>query len=98
MVAIGGHHLDPLSLDPHDRDVEGAAAKIEDENGLVLVELVEPVSERRGRRLVDNLQNVEAGQLTGRDRRRALGVVEIRRHGDDRIGHRSLEVFLRIRL
>ena len=84
------------SFDPHDRDVKGAAAEVEDENGLVLVEFVETVGERRCGRLVDDLQNVQPGELAGGDRGGALGVVEISRHRDDRIGHRFFEIFLGI--
>ena len=77
-----------------DRDVVRAAAEIEDGDLLVLL-LVETVGERRGRGLVDDAQHVEAGDLAGVLRGLALRVVEIRRHGDDRLGHRVAEVVLR---
>ena len=48
----------------HDRDVEGAAAQVEDRYQAVLA-LVEPVGERRGSRLVDDAQHLEAGDLAG---------------------------------
>ena len=32
MIAVGRQHLEAMSFDPHERDVEGAAAKVEDEN------------------------------------------------------------------
>ena len=96
MVAIGREHLDTVPFDPHDRDVEGAAAEIEDEDGLVFIELVESVGERRGGRLVDNLQDIQPGQLSRGDRRGAFGIVEIGRHGNDRIGHRLFEIFFRV--
>ena len=86
------------ACDPHDRDVEGAAAKIENENGLVFIELVESVGQRRSGRLVDDLQNIQAGELAGGNRGGAFRIVEISRHGDDRVGHRYLEIFFRIRL
>ena len=45
--------------------------------------LVEAVRQRRRRRLVDDAQDVEAGDAAGVARRRALRVVEVRGHGDD---------------
>jgi hypothetical protein len=50
--------------------------------GLVLL-LVEAVGERGRGRLVDDAQHLEAGDLAGVLRRLALGVVEVRRDGDD---------------
>ena len=85
-----------VSLDPHDRDVERSAAKIEHENGLVFVQFVEPVGQRRSGRLVDDLQNIEAGELTGSDGRGSFCVVEIGRHRDHRVGDRFLEIFFRV--
>ena len=98
VIAVGRQHLDPLPLDPHDGDVERAPAQIEDENRLVFVEFVEAVSHGGGGRFVDDLENVEPGQLSRGDCRRPFGVVKIGRHRDDRIGHRFLEILLRIRL
>ena len=88
MIAVGREHLDAMSFDPHDRDVEGAAAKVEHENRLVFIELVEAIGQRRSGRLVDDLQDIQPGQTAGGDRRGAFRVVEISRHGDDRVGHR----------
>src|ERR1043166_715659 len=79
VIAIRGEDVQLVLLDPHDRDVERAAAEIEDEHRLIFVELVEAIGERGCRWLIDDLQNVEAGELSGRDRRRALSIVEIDR-------------------
>ena len=79
-----------LALDPHDRDVEGSAAKIENEDGLVLIQFIQAIGQRGGRGLVDDLQNIEPGELTGRDGRGSFGVIEIGRNRDDRIGDRLL--------
>ena len=98
MIAVGRHHLEAMSFDPHERDVEGAAAKVENENRLVFIELVESIGQRRRGRLIDDLQDIQAGQAAGGDRGGAFGIIEISRHGDDRIGHRYLEIFFRIRL
>ena len=96
VIAVGRDDMELLVLDPHDGHVERAAAEIEDKNGLIMVELVEPIGECRRRRLIDNLENVESGELTGRDRGRALGVVEISRHRYDSVRHRLVEISLRV--
>ena len=93
-VAVGRLDLDDALADFEDRDVERAAAEVVDGNRLVLL-LVEPVGQRGGRRLVDDAHHLEAGNLSGFLRRLALRVVEVRRHGDDRLGDRLPEVFLR---
>ena len=85
-----------LALDAHDRDVERSAAKVEHENGLVFVQFVETVGQRRSRRLVDNLQNIEAGELTGSDGSGSFCVVEVSRHRNDCVGDRLLEIFFSV--
>ena len=82
VVAVRRLHLEDAVTEPEDRDVEGAAAEIPDEDRLVGL-LVEPVGERRGGRLIDDPDDVEAGDLAGVLRRLALGVVEVRGDGDD---------------
>src|SRR5436190_19602602 len=67
VIAIGRDHVDVLALDTHDRDVERSTTKVEDEDRLVLVQFIETVSERGGGRLVDDLQNIETGELAGGD-------------------------------
>ena len=74
------------------RDVERAAAEVEDQHGLLAL-LVEPVSERRGGRLVDDAQHLEPGDLAGVLGRLALRVVEVGGHGDDRLGDASPRYF-----
>jgi len=71
--------------------------ELEDEDRLVSL-LLEPVRERRRRRLVDDAQDVEAGDLPGVLRRFSLGVVEVGGDGDDRVRHGLAEVGLRVRL
>ena len=82
-VAVGRQHLEHAVLDAQNRDVEGAAAEVVDGDDAG-VALVEAVGERRRRRLVDDAQHFESGDAAGVARRRALRVVEVGRHGDDR--------------
>ena len=65
------------------RDVEGAATEVEHEHCLVGPLLVEPVGEGGRRRLVDDAEHLEPGDLAGFLGGGALGVVEVGRDGDD---------------
>ena len=81
-VAAGRLHLEDAALHLEDGDVERAAAEVVD-GDRALALLIETVGERRRRRLVDEPQHLETGQPPGVLGRLALGVVEVRRHGDD---------------
>ena len=78
-VAVGRLDLEHAVADLQHRHVERAAAEVEHEDRLVLGALVEAVGEGGRRRLVDDAQHLEAGDLAGLLGRRALGVVEVRR-------------------
>ncbi|CAB4873131.1 unannotated protein [freshwater metagenome] len=97
IVAGGRLDLEDAVADLQHRDVEGAAAEIEDEDRLVVL-LVEAVGERGGRRLVDDPLDLEARDLTGILGRLALVVVEVGGDGDHRAVDRLAEVRLGIGL
>jgi hypothetical protein len=89
VVVTGGRlDLDDALADLEQGHVERAATEVEDEDGLV-VALVEAVGQRGRGRLVDDAADVEARDLAGLLGGLALGVGEVRRHGDHRVGHRS---------
>ena len=92
-VAVRGLHLHDALAHLEHRDVEGAAAEVVDRDRLVLL-LVEAVGERRGGRLVDDAQHLEARDLPGVLRRLALRVVEVRGHRDHRLRDLLAEVVL----
>ncbi len=96
VVTVGGLHLDDPVADLQQGDVEGAAAEVEDQDGLVV--LVEAVGERGRGGLVDDAQDVEARDLTGLLGGLALGVREVRRDGDDGVGDRLAQVGLGVPL
>ena len=96
VVTVGGLHLDDAVADLQQRDVEGAATEVEDEDGLVV--LVQAVGQGGGGRLVDDAQDVQARDLAGLLGRLALGVVEVRRDGDDRVGDLLAQVRLGVAL
>ena len=84
-VAGGRLHLEHALAEVEDRHVERAATEVEHEDGLVVV-LVEPVGQRGRGGLVDDAQHLEAGDLAGLLGGLALGVAEVRGHGDRRPG------------
>ena len=96
-VAVRRDDLDDLVTDLEDRDIERAAAHVEHGDQLLLG-LVETVGERGRGRLVDDALDLEPGDLAGVLGRLALAVVEVRRHRDDRFGHRLAEELLRCAL
>src|SRR5438477_10388108 len=96
MIAVRREHANLMTFDPHDGYVESSTAEIEDEDRLIFVEFVEAVSHRASRRLIDDLQNIETGELARRHGRGAFRVVEVSRYSDDRIGDRLLQKFFRI--
>ncbi len=92
-VAVGRLHFDDILADLQDGYVECAAAEIVDGDQLVLL-FVHAVGQGGGGGLVDDALDVEAGDLAGILGGLALGVVEIGRDGDDRLGHFFAEVVL----
>ena len=96
-VAVGGEHFEVRRRVTHDGHVERAAAQIvNDDRAFFLSEVrasqfaLHPgVGQGRGRRLVDDVDDVQAGDAAGILRRLAAHVVEVVRHGDDRVGDRT---------
>src|SRR5207249_3890655 len=58
-IAVGGLDLEDAVADLEDRYIEGSAAKVEDRDLFVLL-LVEPISQRSGRGLVDDSKNAQS--------------------------------------
>ena len=94
---VGGQHFEHALADVEDGNVERAAAEVVDHD-LLLGFLIHTVSQRSRGRLVDDAQNLKTRNLARVLGRLALGVGEVRRHGDDRLGHRLTEVGFRVRL
>lgn len=98
VVTGGGTHLDDSVADLQQRDVERTATEVEDQDGLFLAALVEPIGQGGRGGLVDDAQHVEAGDLAGFLGGLTLGVVEVRGHGDDGVGDVLTEVRLGVAL
>src|SRR5262249_32822527 len=86
---VGREDLKHAVLDPKDRDVERAAAEIVDADDAG-VALVEAVGQRGRGRLVDDAEDVEAGDAPGVARGGPLRVVEVGRNGNHRPIYRPL--------
>ena len=98
VVARGRADLDDTVTDFQQRDVESAAAQVEDQDGLFLIALVQAIGQGCGSGFVDDAQHIQARDLAGFLGRLALGVIEVRRHRDDRVGDVLAEVAFRIPL
>ena len=92
-VAVGGLDLEDAVADLQDRDVESAAAQVEDDDLLFLL-FVETISQSGGGRLVDNPLHVQAGDPPGILGGLALAVVEVGGDGDHRIGDLLAQILL----
>merc|ERR1712072_1600721 len=92
-VAVGRHNLEDAVVDREERDIECAATQIVDKDVLLRL-LVQAVRNGSGGRLVDNAEDLHAGDRARILRGLALGVIEVRRHGDHRVLHLLAEVVL----
>ena len=92
-VAVGGLDFHDAFADLENRNVERAAAEVVHRDRFVLL-LVQPVGQRRGRRLIHDPEHLETGDLAGVLGRLALGVVEVGGYGDHRLGNRLAEILL----
>ena len=98
VVARGGENLEDAVAQLEHGHIERAAAQVEDQDLLILIHLVEAVSQSRGCGLVDDALDIEAGDLAGVLRGLALRVVEVRGDGDDGFGDGAADLLLRVGL
>ena len=99
VVTGGGADLDGgevvfVLADFQQGNVERSAAEVEDQDEFVFLALVQAVGQGGGGGLVDDAQDVQAGDFAGFLGGLALGVVEVRRNGDDGVGDLFAEVGL----
>jgi len=94
-VPVRRFNLEDAVSELQNRYVEGSAAKVVYRDLLVCLLLVQSIGKRRGRRLVYNALDMESGNLPGVLGGLPLRVIEISRHGDDRLGDRFAEEVLR---
>jgi hypothetical protein len=89
--------LEHAVADLENGDVKGPSTEVEHEDCLFGV-LVEAVGQRGSRRLVDDSQHFEPGDLASFFGCLTLGVVEVRRNGHDRLSHAVTQVLLSVAL
>ena len=82
-VAIGREHLEDALVEFENRNIERAAAEIEDGDFRAVAQLIETVGERCGGRFVDDALDGQAREFARAFCGVALRVIEIRGHGDD---------------
>ncbi len=85
-VAVGRFYLYHIATHFKHRDVERAAAEVEDRYFFVFL-FIKSVGERRGRRLVDDAQYLKTGNLPRGLGRTALVVVKVGGHGNHRLSN-----------
>jgi hypothetical protein len=95
--AVSPEHLEDVPREVEDGDVERPAAEVVHGDALLRLAL-RTVGERRRRRLVQDAEHLQPGEAPRRLRRRALQIVEVRRHGDDRALDRLADRRFRHRL
>ena len=96
-MGVTGSRLDleDTLLNGQERHIEGTTTKIEDEDvALALDLLVETIGDGGGSRLVDDAEDVEAGNETSVLGGLTLGVVEVGRDGDDGVVDGAAQVGL----
>jgi len=90
-IAVGGTHLEDAFADIQHGYIESAAAEVINRDDLVLF-LIQPVSQGGRGRFVDDAQHFKPGDTAGVFGGVALGVVEIRRHGNHGLVHSLTQV------
>ena len=94
-VAVGGFYFEYAVAQFQDADIEGAAAQVIDQDGVV-VGFVNAVSQGCCRRLVDDTQYFQACNLAGVFGSLTLRVGEVSRNGNNRLSHGFTQVFFRV--
>ncbi|CAB5040988.1 unannotated protein [freshwater metagenome] len=95
---MSGLHLEHTVADFKHRYVKRSTAKVEDKNRLILVFFLHAIGKSSSSWLVDNTKDLEASNLTGLFGCRALGIIKIRRHGNDGLSYRIAQIGLGISL
>ena len=95
-ITIGSQNFERAARELQNRYIERTTTKVEYEDRLVII-FVEAISESCSRRLVDDAQYFEAGNLTGILGCLTLAVVEVSRNRDDSLADRLTQISFRIR-
>ena len=96
-VARGRDHLDHVTRQIQDRDIEGATAEVVHSDALTRAGAI-AVGQRGCGRLVEDAQDIEAGNAPRIPRGRPLQLVEVGRHGHHGVDAALLQLVLCDRL
>ena len=94
-VAVGRFYFEDAVAQLQDGNIERTASQVVHGYLHVLVGLVQTVSQRGGRRLVDDTAYLQTGDFARLLGGLTLRVGEVGRYGDDRLVHRGTEVIFR---
>ena len=95
-ITICGQYFKCTVSQFQDGDIERTSAQVINEDLLFLVGLVDSISQRCCGRFVDDALDLQSGDASGILRRLTLRVVEVSRHGDDRLGDGRADICFRI--
>src|SRR5699024_212971 len=98
VITCAWHNLSNAIAAFQQGNVEGAPAKVEDENGLLLLALFKPVCKSRCGWLVNNTQNVQTCNLASFLGGLTLSVFEVSRNSNNRVGDVLTRVSLSVAL
>ncbi len=90
-IAAGGFHLEETVADLENGDIKGAAAQVVHGDGFVFA-FVQTVSQGRSGRLIDDSEHFQTRDFSRVFGGVALGVIEVRGHGNDCLGDRLAEI------
>ncbi len=93
-IPIGGFYFKYTFTDLQDGDIKGTATQVKDRN-LLFSFLVQAIGQRGGRRLIDNTEHIQPGNLPGILGGLALAIVEISRNRDDGISNFLTQILFR---
>jgi len=97
-VTLGRLDLENALADIQQGDIEGATTKVEDQNRLLLIGLVQAVCQGSRGGLVDNPVDGQPGDLAGFLGGLTFGIAEVGGHGDDSVGDGLTQVGLGVPL
>ena len=95
-VAIGSLDFEDAFADAQNRDVKRATAQVVNGDRLVFALLVQAISERSRGRLVDDAQDLEAGDLASILGGLALAVIEIKADVETKLGEKITQAVITV--
>ena len=81
--------------DFNNRNIKGTATQVVDRDRTIPLRLIHTVGQCRCRRFIDDALDFKACNFARIFRRLALGIVEVCRHGNDRLGDRLAQILFR---